>query len=355
MTIRSANSPKNHQSRLMWSLAAAVACRILLNTARRFIYPFAPTFSRGLGVPLTAITSLIAVNQATSVIGLFFGPVSDRIGYRVMMLCSLGMLALGMLAAGIVPVYGMVLIALFLAGLGKSIFDPAIQAFVGERVAYHRRGQAIGFLEISWAGSSLIGIPLMAFLITTQGWRASFIVLGFLALAGGVVLGFLLPKDRQQAAGGMRPGALLGAHKSLLKNRAAMGALVFAFFFNGANDIFFVVYGAWLEKAFDISVMALGAGTAVIGVAELFGEGLTASLSDRLGLKKSVMAGAGITILNYAMIPLYGHSLTLAFTGIFFLFLTFEFTIVTSIALYTEILPEARATMIAAVMAAAGL
>ena len=339
----------------MGSLATAVACRILLNTARRFIYPFAPTFSRGLGVPLTAVTSLIAVNQATSIMGLFFGPVSDRIGYRVMMLCSLGVLALGMLAAGFIPVYGVVLIGLFLAGLGKSIFDPAIQAFVGERVSYHRRGRAIGFLEVSWAGSSLIGIPLMAFLIQTHGWRAPFFVLGVLALIGGGILGYLLPKDPPQVSRRLQTGALPAAYGAVVKSRTAMGALVFAFCFNAANDTFFVVYGVWLENAFDMTVMALGAGTAVIGVAELCGEGLTAALSDRVGLKKSVMVGTGVTVLNYALIPLYGHSLVVAFIGIFMLFLSFEFTVVTSIALYTEILPRSRATMIASVMAAAGL
>ena len=355
MNVRSANNHNSRQSRLMGSLATAVACRILLNTARRFIYPFAPTFSRGLGVPLTAVTSLIAVNQATSIMGLFFGPVSDRIGYRVMMLCSLGVLALGMLAAGFIPVYGVVLIGLFLAGLGKSIFDPAIQAFVGERVSYHRRGRAIGFLEVSWAGSSLIGIPLMAFLIQTHGWRAPFFVLGVLALIGGGILGYLLPKDPPQVSRRLKTGALPAAYGAVVKSRTAMGALVFAFCFNAANDTFFVVYGAWLENAFDMTVMALGAGTAVIGVAELCGEGLTAALSDRVGLKKSVMVGTGVTVLNYALIPLYGHSLVVAFIGIFMLFLSFEFTVVTSIALYTEILPRSRATMIASVMAAAGL
>ena len=149
MNARSAKNHNDKHYRLMWSLATAITCRILLNTARRFIYPFAPLFSRGLGVSLTAVTSLIAVNQATSVMGLFFGPVSDRLGYRRMMLASLGILSLGMLAAGFIPVYGVVLIGLFLAGLGKSIFDPAIQAFVGGRVSYHKRGQAVGFLEIS--------------------------------------------------------------------------------------------------------------------------------------------------------------------------------------------------------------
>jgi len=248
MTVRSESNQNNHQPRLMWSLGTAVVCRILLNTARRFIYPFAPTFSRGLGVPLTAVTSLIAVNQATSVIGLFFGPVSDRIGYRVMMLSSLGLLGLGMLGAGFLPLYGVVLFGLFLAGLGKCIFDPAIQAFVGDRVSYKRRGQAIGFLEVSWAGSSLIGIPLMAFLIHSYGWRAPFFVLGFLALAGGVVLGFLLPKDRQQASGKLKPGALFAVYGGLLKSRAAVGALVFAFFLTGPMIFFLWCMGPGWKK-----------------------------------------------------------------------------------------------------------
>ena len=52
-------------SRLTLSIVVTTLCRLVLNTARRFVYPFAPALSRGLGVPLTAITSLIAINQAT--------------------------------------------------------------------------------------------------------------------------------------------------------------------------------------------------------------------------------------------------------------------------------------------------
>jgi len=43
--------------------------KLMLNTARRMVYPFAPELARGLGVPLTAVTLLIAVNQATAVLG----------------------------------------------------------------------------------------------------------------------------------------------------------------------------------------------------------------------------------------------------------------------------------------------
>ena len=81
----------------------ATICRILLNTSRRFVYPFAPVLSRGLGVPLTSITSMIAVNQATGLVGILFGPVADRFGYRLMMIVGMAMLVVGMFAAGILP------------------------------------------------------------------------------------------------------------------------------------------------------------------------------------------------------------------------------------------------------------
>ena len=74
---------------LIIKVAVVTVCRLVLNTARRFAYPFAPVLSRSLGVPLTAITSLIAVNQATGILGMFFGPVADRFGYRLVMLAGL--------------------------------------------------------------------------------------------------------------------------------------------------------------------------------------------------------------------------------------------------------------------------
>ena len=45
----------------------------------------------------------------------------------------------------------------------------------------------------------------------------------------------------------------------------------------------------------------------------------------------------------------------MAFVGLFFLFTVFEFMIVTSLSMVTELLPENRATMMATYMGAAGL
>jgi predicted MFS family arabinose efflux permease len=248
-----------------------------------------------------------------------------------------------------------VLVALFLAGLGKSIFDPALQAYVSERVPFHRRGLAIGVLEFSWAGSTLLGIPLIALLIDCLGWRAPFFAMGGLGILGILVLSIVIEKARRRPASDQASPLFKNAWRQLMRERSALGALSYAFWISVANDNLFVVYGAWLEEQFSLSIVALGLGTAVIGISELAGESLTATLADRLGLKRSVIGGLAACLICYAILPFISQSLGMALTGLFFLFLTFEFTIVTSLSLFTELVPASRATMMASYLASAGI
>ena len=341
--------------RLFKSILAASVCRILLNTARRFAYPFAPVLSRGLDVSLTAVTSLIAVNQATGVVAMFFGPLADRLGYRLMMMAAMGMLVVGMLASGLLPFFGVVMASLFLAGLGKNIFDPSIQAYAGERIPYERRGLIIGVLEFSWAGSTLIGVPLMGLLIDRFGWQSPFFALaigGFMGLLGLMAtIGGNRPKTRKSPSA----GSLWEAWRLVLRRREALGALGFGFFISAANDNLFVVYGVWLEQSFSLSIVALGLGTGMIGLAELLGEIMTASLADRIGLKRAVGGGLVASMIGYLILPVVGLNVYGALAGLFIVFLVFEFTMVCFLSLSTELIPAQRATMMSIILAAAGM
>jgi predicted MFS family arabinose efflux permease len=353
--VSTTSVPQQSTTGLILIVAVAAFCRFVFNTARRFAYPFAPVLSRGLGVPLTSVTSMIAVNQATAMLSMVFGPVADRLGYRLMMLVGLTIFVGGMFAAGFFPFYVVVLLAFFLAGLGKSIFDPAVQAYVSERVPYRRRGTAIGIMEISWAGSTLVGIPLVGILMNALGWRSPFFVMGGVGLIGVVLVRLFMhrrggPTELRRASIDLKD-----TWKQLVVQRKALGAIGFAFFASMANDNLFVVYGAWIEEAFELSIVALGLGTSVIGVAELLGEGLTATLADRFGLKRTALVGLIFSTICYAILPLFGRTLSLALSGLFLTFVTFEFMIVTSVSLTTELLPNARATMMAGCMATAGI
>ena len=348
---------RNHQHtlQLVRQIGITFFSRLLINTSRRFIYPFAPALSRGLDVPLTALTSIIAVNQFTGFLSLITGPLADRWGYRSMMLLGLGVLGFGMLFGGLFPVYGAVFAALLLAGAAKSIYDPAILAFAGTRVPLERRGLAVGILEMSWAGSALLGIPLMGVLMDRWGWQAPFFVIGASSLACMLLLARFIPKDGMRKLGHGGPAGFMSALRKLGGERTALGGMLFVFCVSMGSDNLFVVYGIWLEKTFGLSLLAIGFATTVIGAAELLGEGLVAGLSDRLGLKRSVILGGSLSGICYAVLPVMDVSLPFALGGLFLVFLTGEFTIVASISFCTEILPDARGTMMAGYFAAASL
>lgn len=343
------------KSRPVNQIIIAMLLKLLLNTGRRFIYPFAPFVSRGLDVPLAAVTSIIATTQAVTLLGLFSGPLTDRIGYRFMMRAGVGVLAIGMLICGLVPDYWPVFLGLVLASFGKTLFDPAILAFVGHTVPFEKRGRVIGIIEISWAGSTLIGIPALALIIEHGGLQISFSIMALLGGIGWVILGWTFPPDRQNPVQAKEKMSFLLSFKQLLQSRPAVGMLAFGFWISLANDSLFVVYGAWFEQAFLVSIVTLGFSTVAIGCAELLGESLTAIFADRIELKRSIVIGLVLTVCSYILLPIIGRTLPLAMVGMFCVFLTFEISIVTSFSLSTELLPEARATMMAGFYATAGI
>jgi DHA1 family inner membrane transport protein len=340
--------------RLVLELAAAALARFFLNTARRFTYPFAPALARGLDVPLTSVTSLVALNQGAGLLSPLLGPLADRWGPRTMMLIGLASLATGMLAAAALPLYPTVLVALLLAGIGKSCFDPAVQAFIGARVPWQRRGLAIGLVEVAWAGSSLVGIPLVGWLIGRHGWRSPFLLLGVCAVASFALLALLLPPVQPARAADPARMSVIQGWRLLLRRRAALGALGYSVCFNMANDTLFVVYGAWLERDFHLLLAKLGLATIAIGAAELSAEVLTAMLSDRIGLARAAVGGVAVTAAAYLLLPAASRSLPLALGALFVVFLAFEFTVVTAVGLITEVLPVARGTMMGAFGATSG-
>ncbi len=340
---------------LVRQIVAVLFFRLLLNTGRRFVYPFAPALSRELGVPLAAITSILATCQVTSLLGLFSGPLADRYGYRAMMRTGLGMLAAGMLLCGLVPGYWPLFLGLVAASLAKTVFDPAIQAFIGRNVPFERRGRVIGAVETAWAGSTLIGIPALGLIIEHLSLTSAYSLLAILGAIGWLTISRVIPVDGPGPATATGRVRVFAALPELIQVRPAAGMLLFGFWISIANDSLFVVYGAWFEQSFFVSITTLGFSTVAIGLAELGGESMTAVFADRFGLKRATILGLCLAIAGYLLLPFIGRSLPLAMVGMFWIFFAFEFTIVTSFSLSTELLPKTRATMMAGFYATSGV
>ncbi len=334
---------------LIVSLATAVAARTVINTARRLPYPFAPDLARHLGVPLAGVTVLIAASQLAALLGPAAGPLADRRGPRVLLLGGMALTALGM-AMGALDTYAAVFGGVLLASVGKAVFDPAVQAHVGARVPLSTRGRAVGLVETAWAGSTLVGIPVVGWVADRAGWPGAFGFLGALAALAIAGLAWAFPPaaDPSRASPQENPARVL-------RERRARAALAFGFLVSLANDNLFVVYGALLESRFGLGLAALGASTAVVGLAELSGEGLTAAVSDRIGLTRALGWGTALTAATYLALPLSARALPVALGALYGVFVCFEFTVVTSFSVCTEVAPGARATFLSLYFAVLGL
>ena len=140
----------------------------------------------------------------------------------------------------------------------------------------------------------------------------------------------------------------MGANfRTVLTYGPALAGLGLGLFASLANEMVNLVFGVWLERSFGLKIAALGAAAAVIGISELCGEGLVAAFVDRLGKPKAVAIGLGANSLAALLLPVLGRTEAGAVAGLFLFYLSFEFTVVSSIPMMTEVLPSARATVMA--------
>jgi predicted MFS family arabinose efflux permease len=325
--------------RMRFQLAAFSTTRTVLNTAFRMIYPFLPVFARGLGVDLSAIALAVTARSSIGLASPFLGSLADRHGRKLTMLAALGLFSASMALVIGWPVFATFVAALIFSTAAKALFDPAMQAYLGDRVHYARRGLVIAVTEIGWSGAFLVGVPLAGWVIQAKGWAAPFPWLAGLGLGAAVLLAIVLPADKPaQAHAPLWRSSL----RSIAHNRSALAGLTFGILVSLANEVINIVFGVWLEGAFGLQVVALGAASAVIGLSELGGESLVAGLSDRLGKRKAVAWGVSLNALACIALPLLDRNLPTALLGLFLFYITFEFTLVSTIPLMTELAPGAR-------------
>jgi predicted MFS family arabinose efflux permease len=316
--------------------------RMVLNTNTRMFYPFLAVFARGLGVDIAQISLAISARQLVGALNPFMASLVDLRGRKTGMLFGVGIFIFANAIVVIWPVYPVFFLTLILAMLGSFLAIFSIQAYIGDNVPYAQRGRVIAITEMGWSLSFILIIPIVGFLIARSGWLGPFPLMTGLGVAIFLLLARLVPPDPARKA---VVNGIIGNLRFVFRSGPALTALAMGFLFTMANEVVNLMFGVWMEDAFGLQIMALGAASAVIGISELSGEGLTALLVDRLGKERSILVGLVLNGLSAAMLPFLGTSVAGGLAGLFFFYLTFEFTIVSSLPLLTEILPSARATL----------
>ena len=224
-----------------------------------------------------------------------------------------------------------------LLGMARPAFDAAAQAYLADRTPYERRARTLAVLELMYAGGLLVGAPIVGWLIAHFGWRSPFVVSAVLAIAAAAALRRLLAPTPPRSAPQRRPR---------IDRPAATLLGVMTLFAFGAETML-VVFGAWLESDFGLSLLALGGVSTVVGLAELAGEAVPLAVADRVGKRRTLGAGLMTAAAACVALPALAGSLASGLGAFALALFGFEVAVVSAIPVASELWPQARARFLA--------
>lgn len=313
--------------------------RLVVNTMERFVYPFLPAIARGLGIGLDQAGLLLAIRSGSAIAMPALVATAGRDGRRRrQMTVALACTAVGALVA--VGPWGFAVVAggWALIGVGKPTYDVGALAYLSDRTPYAIRARVLGITELSFALGLLVGAPVAGWLISRWDWRAPFVAVAVLAVASIPVLRRVV--EPGHPSGGDPPVRLR------LRRRDVLFLATVALFMFG-TEATLVVMGAWLEDDFGLSLLGLGGVAALLGGAEVLGEGLVLGGADRLGKRRTVVAGLAVGALGYALVATVGTTAVAGLASLALALFGFEAAIVSAIPLGSELRPGARAPFLA--------
>jgi MFS family permease len=225
------------------------------------------------------------------------GLLTDRWGYRKVLLASFLIMGTFTLSMGLVHSYAEGWIMRFLAGLGSgAVFSACIRAifawFPGKG-----RATAMGFfMTASSLGVSVVNLFVPA-LAQTYGWRTSFLAAGLLPLIGWVLALPLLKENKTAVPHMHLPGAARFWQDvmALLHNRNFLLTACSGFCAMWATWGTATWANTYLNKGLHLSVVQAGLMMSVYGMAALFCKPLIGIVSDLTGVKRK-------TILFWALL-----------------------------------------------------
>jgi MFS family permease len=270
-----------------------------------FLQPMAET----MGWSRTGIATAAMLNFLCMGVGAFlWGALSDRYGTRVVVLGGGALLGLGMVLASRATTLGeFQLVYGALVGVASGSFYAPMTAATAKWFTRHR-SLAVALVSAGLSVGSAVMAPLARWLITTWDWRTAMLVIGDLVWLVVIPAAFLVRNPPVPASEVATPtpgaGSELGLGRVLRTPQfAAIAFTHFACCAAHSGPIFHMV-----THAMDRGVPAMAAATvlSVAGLASLSGKIGCGIFADRVGAKRTLVAGLALQAVAIALYLLSG-------------------------------------------------
>ncbi|HEY4287456.1 MAG TPA: MFS transporter [Puia sp.] len=238
---------------------------------------------------------------SAGIAGILAAGFADKFDRKKMLLFFYAGFIVGTLLCGIAPDYHFLLLARMVTGFFGGVLFSINMAIVADLFPLEKRGRVMGFVQMAFAVSQVLGIPVGLYFANEFGWHMPFLmIVGVCVPVGVVIVRWMKPIDshlKERAV--LRPMVHLrrtGSQKRYLRAFSATALLSTGGFLMMPYSSTFLVRNVGIdEKVLPVVFV-------VAGFVGLFMGPLIGKLSDRVGKFRMFIAGS---LLASLIVPIF--------------------------------------------------
>ncbi|MCP3477536.1 MFS transporter [Bradyrhizobium sp. CCGUVB1N3] len=237
-----------------------------------------PELSSGLDISIRTAGLLITFGAITLCIGSpLTAWLTSRIERRMLLTATLALLAVGNIGSALAPDYTSLLaIRLVMLAIG-ALYTPQAAGTAAIIVPVEKRGSTIAYVFLGWSIAAAVGLPLITFIASRYGWRASYGAIGGLGCLSFLLLLWRLPAGLKGTPVDLKTWGEVG------RNRTIVLLLAITMLQMSGQFVIFTFMGPLLNKLTDASPDAIGLVFGVYGVCGFLGLLIATRIVDTWG------------------------------------------------------------------------
>lgn len=132
--------------------------------------------------------------------GLLTAGFADRFDRKKLLLFFYSGFIVGTIFCGLAHTYTALITARIITGLFGGVIGSISMAIITDIFALEQRGRVMGFVQMGFGASQVLGVPIGLYLANAWGWEAPFLMVAVLAIFVAIVIFFYLqPVNRHLA------------------------------------------------------------------------------------------------------------------------------------------------------------
>jgi predicted MFS family arabinose efflux permease len=281
----------------LWLMVFSASSQVII------ISPILPRIGEELLIP-EALQGWLVTAYAVflSIFALITGPISDKMGRRVVLLAGSGSMAIALALHAIADSFFSLLVMRAIAGAAGGMLSGAAVSYVGDYFPYNKRGWANGWVMSGVAVGQIVGIPIGIVLADQFGFRVAFLMFGVTMLLATILIYFYVPQpDVVRDSNRLTLGRAISNYAELLRRPVVVAASVVYFLMFFSIGLYIIYLPTWLETTLNVCGTEIASLFLVGGLANVVFGPTAGRISDSVGRKPMIVLSCiGFSIIMLA-------------------------------------------------------